>query len=129
MQDRPTQRELIEAAREFFEKEVLPAVTDPRQKFRMLVALNAMGIAEREMFAGDVFVDEELKGLRALHDGAASPFPEGRAAKEAEVWDLRKKLAAEIRAGRAPAGTGAFLRQSIANKLAIASPRFTSRYG
>jgi hypothetical protein len=128
MQDRPTTRELVEAARELFEREVLPTITDPRLRFRTLVALNAMGIAEREMFAGDVFVDEELKGLRALLGKAEGPLPEGRAGKEAEAWALRKELAGRIREGRAPEGTGAFLRASVGYKLAVASPRFTSRY-
>lgn len=129
MQDRPTTREMIEAAREFFEREVLPTITDPRLRFRTLVALNALGIAEREMFAGDVFVDEELRGLRALLGAAEAPLPESRISKEAEAWALRKELAARIRAGSTPEGTGAFLRSSIGQKLAISSPRFTSRYG
>jgi hypothetical protein len=129
MQDRPTQREMVEAAREFFEREILPTVTDPRLRFRTLVALNALGIAEREMFAGDVFVDEELRGLRALLGGSDAPFPESRAAKEAEAWASRKALAATIRAGTAPEGTAAFLKASIGWKLAIASPRFVARYG
>lgn len=129
MQDRPTQREMVEAAREFFEREILPTVTDPRLRFRTLVALNALGIAEREMYAGDVFVDEELRGLRALLGTGEAPFPESRAAKEAEAWALRKTLAQQIREGTAPAGTGAFLEASIGWKLSIASPRFTSRYG
>ena len=128
MQDRPTTRELVEAARELFEREVLPTIADPRLRFRTLVALNALGIAEREMFAGDVFVDEELGGLRGLL-GKTGPLPESRAAKEAEAWALRGELATLIREGRAPEGTGAFLKVSVGHKLAIASPRFTSRYG
>ena len=98
-------------------------------RFRALVALNALGISEREMFADDVFVEAELKALRALLGAGAGPLPEARAGKEAEAWALRKQLAARIREGQAPAGTGAFLRMSVGNKLAIASPRFTSRYG
>ena len=47
--DRPTPRELVEATREFLEREVLPTLTDPRLRFRTLVALNALGIAEREL--------------------------------------------------------------------------------
>lgn len=129
MQDRPNQRELVQAARELFEREVLPTITDPRLKFRTLVALNALGMAEREMFAGDVFVDEELKGLRALLGEVNGPLPEGRSAKESEAWALRKTLAARIREGSAPEGTGAFLKTSIGHKLAIASPRFAERYG
>ncbi|MFO0586018.1 MAG: DUF6285 domain-containing protein [Polyangiaceae bacterium] len=129
MQDRPTQRELVQAARELFELEVLPTITDPRLKFRTLVALNALGMAEREMFAGDVFVDEELSGLRALLGAAKGPLPESRSAKEDEAWALRRSLAARIREGAAPEGTGAFLKTSIGHKLAVASPRFAARYG
>ena len=47
--DRPTARELVEATREFLEREILPTLTDPRLRFRALVALNALGIAEREL--------------------------------------------------------------------------------
>lgn len=129
MQDRPTQRELVEAARELFEREVLPTITDPRLKFRTLVALNALGMAEREMFAGDVFIDEELKGLRALLSLENKPLPESRAAKEAEAWTHRETLAARIREGKAPEGTGDFLKASIGYKLSISNPRFASRYG
>ena len=129
MQDRPTQRELVEAARELFERELLPTLTDPRLRFRTLVALNALGMAEREMFAGDVFVDEELKGLRALLGLPALPFPESRAAKESEAWSHRKVLAARIREGTAPEGTGAFLKASVGYKLSISNPRFAARYG
>ncbi len=129
MQDRPTQRELVEAARELFERELLPTITDPRLRFRTLVALNALGMAEREMFAGDVFVDEELKGLRALLGLAAAPLPESRAAKESEAWAHRKALAARIREGTAPEGTGAFLEASVGYKLSISNPRFVARYG
>ena len=129
MQDRPTTRELVEAARELFERELLPTITDPRLRFRTLVALNALGMAEREMFAGDVFVDEELKGLRALLGVADAPLPESRAAKESEAWAHRATLSARIREGTAPEGTAAFLRASVGYKLSIASPRFVSRYG
>lgn len=127
MQDRPTTRELVEAAREFFERELLPTITDPRLKFRTLVALNALGIGEREMFAGDTFINEELRGLRALL-GVDGPLPESREVKENEAWQHRKTLAERLRNGEIPPGTGAFLRASIGYKLAVSSPRFTSRY-
>jgi hypothetical protein len=48
-QDRPTARELVEATREFVERELLPTLDDHRLRFRTLVALNALGIAEREL--------------------------------------------------------------------------------
>jgi hypothetical protein len=47
--DRPDARELVEAVREFVERELLPTLSDQRLRFRTLVALNALGIAGREL--------------------------------------------------------------------------------
>ena len=47
--DRPTPGELVEAVAEFLEREILPTLDDPRLRFRTLVALNALGIAAREL--------------------------------------------------------------------------------
>jgi hypothetical protein len=49
MHDRPTALELLEAVTEFLGSEVLPLMDDHRMKFRTLVALNALGIAYREL--------------------------------------------------------------------------------
>ena len=49
MSDRPTAAELVEATREFLESEILPSVGDPRLRFRTLVAINALGIAQLEL--------------------------------------------------------------------------------
>jgi hypothetical protein len=48
MSDRPSARELAAAVREFLESEILPTLDDPRLRFRTLVAMNALGIVERE---------------------------------------------------------------------------------
>lgn len=47
--DRPTPGELAEAVAEFLEREILPTLDDHRLRFRTLVALNALGIAVREL--------------------------------------------------------------------------------
>ena len=47
--DRPTPAELAEAAREFLEGEILPTLTDHRLRFRALVAINGLGILQREL--------------------------------------------------------------------------------
>ena len=47
--DRPTPQELAEAVREFLQAEILPLLDDHRLKFRTLVAINGLGIAEREL--------------------------------------------------------------------------------
>ena len=49
--DRPTPQELVEAVREFLQDEILPILDDHRLKFRTLVAINGLGIAERELWA------------------------------------------------------------------------------
>jgi len=53
--DRPTPQELAEAVREFLQEEILPILDDHRLKFRTLVAINGLGIAERELRATTSF--------------------------------------------------------------------------
>ena len=49
MSERPTAQELSEAILEFLGGEILPTLTDHRLRFRMLVAMNALGIVYREL--------------------------------------------------------------------------------
>ena len=94
--DRPTPAELAEAAREFLEHEVLPALTDHRLRFRALVAINGLGILQRELES------------------------EPDAEPEAE------ELVRRIRAGDPPPLE--VLKEHVAAKLRIASPRYLERY-
>jgi hypothetical protein len=98
--DRPTPEELVEAVREFLEQEVLPGLDDQRLRFRTLVAMNALGIAARELSSDE-----------------SGPT-------EAEL----RALAQQIRAGEVPEGTLALLKEQVAAKLRIASPRYLERY-
>jgi Domain of unknown function (DUF6285) len=99
--DRPNALELIEAVTEFLASEVLPAATDHRLKFRTLVALNALGIAYRELEAGnDVgLTDEELR-----------------------------ELSRRIRAGDVDEGMLALLEEHVAAKLRISNPSYLEKY-
>ena len=64
MSDRPTAPELLEAVWEFLSSEVLPTLDDHRLKFRTLVAMNALGIARRELEADEPELGEhELREL------------------------------------------------------------------
>lgn len=101
MTDRPTAAELVEATREFLEREILPTLDDDRLRFRTLVAINALSIAQRE-------VDSEAEDL-------LSP-------------EKLSELARWIRAGDVPAGTLALLKRHVAAKLRVASPRYLARY-
>jgi uncharacterized protein DUF6285 len=98
--DRPAPAELVEAVREFLEQEILPELDDRRLRFRTLVALNALGIAARELSTEE-----------------AGPT-------EAE----QRALAQQIRAGEVPDGTLAVLKKEVAAKLRVASPRYLERY-
>jgi uncharacterized protein DUF6285 len=98
--ERPSPDELAEAIEEFLAGEVLPTLEDHRARFRMLVALNALGIVRRE-----------LTKLPPVDDAE------------------QRELAARIRAGDVPAGTLARVKADVAERLRIASPRYLDRYG
>jgi hypothetical protein len=100
MTDRPHADELLEAVWEFLSGEILPTLDDPRLKFRTLVAMNALGIARRELEA-----DEPDLGPDEL-----------------------RALAARIRAGDVPADTHAVLKEHVAAKLRISNPQYLERY-
>ena len=91
MPDRPDAAELIEAVFEFLAEEVLPQADDHRLKFRTLVAMNALGIARRELEASNTvsLADERLAEL------AASIRADG--ADPALLDELRAHVAAKLR--------------------------------
>jgi hypothetical protein len=100
MSERPTAAELAEAILEFLGGEILPTVTDPRLRFRTLVAMNALSIVYREL--------ERLP-------------PEDDAEQRA--------LAARIRGGDVSEGDLAGVTADVARRLRIASPRYLDSYG
>lgn len=114
--DRPHLDELLEAVAEFLEREVLPALADPRLRFQTLVALNALGMARREVALGEALKGEEAAALATL------------LGEEGEVADLLATLAQQIRQGQAPPGTFAFLKAHVARKLKVANPKYLERY-
>jgi hypothetical protein len=93
--ERPTPQELAEAIEEFLDGEILPTLEDPRLRFRTLVALNALGIVQRE-----------LGGL---------PPPDDTEQRE---------LAKQIRTGDVREGTLARVKGNVEARLRIASPRY-----
>jgi Domain of unknown function (DUF6285) len=99
--DRPNALELIEAVTEFLSTEVLPAAADHRAKFRTLVALNALGIAWRELATSNnlLLSDEEAAAL-----------------------------AQRIRAGDVREGDRELLKEHVATKLRISNPAYLDRY-
>jgi hypothetical protein len=100
MPDRPTALELLEAVTEFLSEEVLPNATDHRQKFRTLVALNALGIAYRELASDEPQLSDE------------------------EVAELARR----IRAGDVDEAMLPQLKEHVAAKLRISNPAYLERY-
>jgi hypothetical protein len=100
MGDRPTAPELLEAVWEFLSTEVLPTLDDHRLKFRTLVAMNALGIARRELEA------------------------DGGCASRDELGELARR----IRAGEVPTDAHAFLTAHVAAKLRVSNPAYLERY-
>ena len=74
MQDRPTIAELLEAVRDFLERDVVDAL-EGTTKFHARVAVNVLGIALRELEMEPAHLAAEWRRLDALL-GAAAP-PEG----------------------------------------------------
>jgi multidrug resistance efflux pump len=97
--ERPTAQELAEAVEEFLAGEILPTLGDQRLRFRLLVALNALGIVRRELTKLPPEDDAE-----------------------------QRKLAARIRAGDVAAGTLAQVRADVERRLQVASPHFVERH-
>jgi hypothetical protein len=127
MQDRPTSIELLEAAADFVDRELVPAIEGARQ-FQARVIANVMRIVAREIKMEDRFVRSEVKALARLLEHDAPHLH--------SLDDLRKaaagmgdELTAKIRAGEADDGDWrrevlAVVRQSVEDKLRIANPRY-----
>jgi aminoglycoside phosphotransferase (APT) family kinase protein len=98
--DRPDAGELLEAVLEFLATEVLPDATDQRRKFRTLVAMNALGIARRELESNE----ETLSA------------------------DELRELASRIRSGDIPEDTLPLLKEHVAAKLRVANPDYLRLY-
>ena len=88
MPDRPNASELIEAVFEFLAGEVLPAADDQRLRFRTLVAMNALGIARRELESDAVLLERgQLADLAARI----------RAGETVDLAELKEHVAAKLR--------------------------------
>jgi hypothetical protein len=95
---RPSGGELAAAVREFLETEILPGLDDHRLRFRTLVAMNALGIVERESPLPQPCSEDEWALARRLRSGDLRPD------------DLRS------------------LKDDVEEKLRVASPRYLERY-
>ena len=128
MNDRPTAGELIDAVRHYLEAELLPTLTDARQRFQALVAANVLAVAGRELAGEEEQLRQEWDLLVTLV-GVGGPRPEGLTALREAVRQANARLCERIRAGdfdapssfRAAAVT---VRKLVVRKLEVANPRY-----
>jgi hypothetical protein len=113
LQDRPSAAELLEAVREFLERDVLGAV-DGRVGFHTRVAVNALGIVERELVLGPT-LDATTRGRLAAFLG-----------HDDDLARLIAELATRIRSGALDdePETAAVTREIVRAKLEVSNPRY-----
>lgn len=127
MQDLPTTSDLSDAVREFLEIEILPSLTDARLKFRVLVAMNALGMISREANFEEANLQTEFSSLNALL-GFDAATPESFSSLRALTLQMNTTFSSQIRAGNLLEGTFKHLERVTRAKLAISNPGYLKRY-
>lgn len=108
MHGRPTAEELVEAVREFLERDVM-AQTTGRLQFHARVAVNALAAVERELHQGPAMADAHADRLSSL--GFSSEADLADAIRSGSLDDRYDEVAATVRA-------------TVQDKLAVANPRY-----
>jgi hypothetical protein len=106
--DRPTAAQLVEAVRELLEGDVV-AATSGRVQFHVRVAINVLGMVERELALGPELAATHADRLRAL--GVESDAELAAAIRSGALDDRWDEVAGAVRA-------------TVADKLAVANPRY-----
>lgn len=114
--DRPTAIELIEAVREYLERDVMPV--EGRTGFHARVARNALGMIQRELELGSELNAECRRQIAELL--AKDPA-------DMSLHDLEAELVKAIRSGdfdERLSEAAAYVRESVDAKLAISNPDY-----
>ncbi|MBI3030481.1 MAG: hypothetical protein HYY64_13295 [Candidatus Rokubacteria bacterium] len=127
MQDRPTALELLQAIRDLLEQEILPGLTDPRSKYRTLIAINVLRMLEREVPDEEGRLRAELGALQELLDLPRTAPPGDAARLRGRVLEANRELCERIQQGGADAGPWrqrvlAHVRGAVEEKLRINNP-------
>ena len=101
------------------------------QRYALLMADNAMGIAARELEAGEAPARRALADLAAIEGATAAGANED---VRAALRDAEARLASNIRAGRYDAGPeraalATWLRTRALDATRVSNPRFLARRG
>jgi Domain of unknown function (DUF6285) len=106
--DLPTAAQLVEAVREFLERDVMDA-TEGRVQFHTRVAVNALNMVQRELDLGAAQADTHRAALDRL--GVADEAALAAAIRDGRLDDRRPEVV-EV------------LRQTVRAKLEVSNPRY-----
>ncbi len=115
MMDQPSIHELVEAVREFLQKQAMPELKG-HTAFHARVAANALGIVARELAQGSKLLAEEKERLVALlgHDGTLD--------------ELNRELCGRIREGTVgleTPGLAPHMEKTTRDKVEIDQPNYS----
>ncbi len=112
MRDRPGGAELLAEARRLLREELAPTLAGG-QRFQALMIANALGMAERELRAGDAPLREQQAALAAL------------LGRDGSLPTLTAAFAAALRDGRLAGDPGAYelLLTETRSRVAESNPR------
>lgn len=106
--DMPSAAQLVEAVREFLERDVMTS-TEGRVQFHTRVAVNVLGMVERELIDGPAQESAHAEGLARL--GVADEAALATAIRDGSLDDRLD----EVRQ---------FVRDTVEAKLRVANPRY-----
>lgn len=127
MQDRPTSLELLDAVRDFLEKEVVSSITDRRLRYHVLIAVNVLRILEREVRDEEWRLRAELDALHELLDLPPMAPPTDPRGLRRRVLEANQELCERIRKGGGDSGPWrqrvlSHVRAAVEEKLSINNP-------
>jgi hypothetical protein len=106
--DRPTAAELVDAVREFLERDVMTATTG-RIQFHTRVAINVLGMVERELVEGPAMEAAHRERLAAL--GFEDEAALAAAIRAGDLDDRYDEVRAAVSA-------------TVEDKLRVANPKY-----
>src|SRR6185503_4371844 len=98
MPDQPSKEELVKLAKQRIAERLLPALKDPANRLRTVVAIKVLSIVDREIGRGEPRRPEDWSQLKEAvvgHEGA----PEMVGSLEAAIATYAEDLAAKIKSG------------------------------
>jgi hypothetical protein len=107
--DSPSAAQLVEAVREFLQRDVMGA-TEGRVQFHTRVAVNVLAMVERQLTVGPQQAADHAAGLARL--GYSDEAALAAAIRDGSISDVELS------------GVAAFVRQTVRSKLEVANPRY-----